>query len=536
MQFIRIFANRFQHAHQIDIRRYGKSHHQIKPARGYIIYADSLAQRLQAGDFDQVHHRTVRIAEAIDQFLDQIIAAVLRTDGRDLFVHLHAQHIVRYVFLRKVGVHLHIHAGFHIAHRSIAAHFAHRVLDHLHIHIIADRRHKAALLTAQQIARAADLQIAHRDAEARSEFGKFADGVQALIRRFGKHLVRADGKIRIRQSIAAPHAPAQLIQLGKPELIRIAHDQRVRALHIQTGFDDRGTQKHIEFSLIEIQHHIFQRVLPHLTVTYGDSRFGHQPLQPRIHHFDGLHAVVQHIYLPAAPQFAHDGVAHQPIGIFHHVGLHGIALLRRGLQKAHIANAHHGHVQRSGNRRGGQRQYIDALLQPLDGFLVGHAEALFLIHHQQPQILKFHILRQQPVRADDHIDRSFLQILQYLFLFRRGFKPAQHLDVHRKAREAVQHRGVMLLHQNRSRREHGGLFAAHHRLEHGAERNLRLAIAHIAAQQAIHHARTFHIALDIFDRRQLIRRFLVGEIILEFALPRGIRFERIARHGFALGI
>ena len=50
------------------------------------------------------------------------------------------------------------------------------------------------------------------------------------------------------------------------------------------------------------------------------------------------------------------------------------------------------------------------LLQLFDGLLVGHAEALFLVHHQQAQILEFHILCQQAMGADDHVDFARLQI------------------------------------------------------------------------------------------------------------------------------
>ena len=65
--------------------------------------------------------------------------------------------------------------------------------------------------------------------------------------------------------------------------------------------------------------------------------------------------------IAAALQLAQDGVAHQSVGVLHHVGLHRIALLGRGLQYGHVANAHHGHVQRarSGCRAGSDRKSVD---------------------------------------------------------------------------------------------------------------------------------------------------------------------------------
>ena len=56
-----------------------------------------------------------------------------------------------------------------------------------------------------------------------------------------------------------------------------------------------------------------------------------------------------------------------------------------------------------GNGRGRERQHVHGLLHLLDGLLVGHAEALLLVHHQQAQILELHVLGQQPVGAHDHV-------------------------------------------------------------------------------------------------------------------------------------
>ena len=44
------------------------------------------------------------------------------------------------------------------------------------------------------------------------------------------------------------------------------------------------------------------------------------------------------------------------------------------------------------------------------------AEPLLLIDDQKSQILEFHILRQQPVGADDQVDIACFQPLHNLFL------------------------------------------------------------------------------------------------------------------------
>src|SRR5206468_2076486 len=79
----------------------------------------------------------------------------------------------------------------------------------------------------------------------------------------------------------------------------------------------------------------------------------------------------------------------------------------------------------------------------------------------------------------------------------------------------------------------GDLLAVHHGLERRADRDLRLAVADVAAHQAVHRFRLFHVALHLLDRRQLIARLLVREGVLELALPRRVGAERVALHRHA---
>ena len=64
----------------------------------------------------------------------------------------------------------------------------------------------------------------------------------------------------------------------------------------------------------------------------------------------------------------------------------------------------------------------------------------------------------------------------------------QRLDAHRPVGEAVAEVGEMLLHQQRRRREHRDLLAGLRGDERGAHRDLGLAEADIAADDAVHRA------------------------------------------------
>ena len=72
----------------------------------------------------------------------------------------------------------------------LAAQLAHRLLEQLQIGLDADRRDVAALLAAQEVAGAADFEIAGGDTEARAEVGELAQRLQALCARgLGEHAI-----------------------------------------------------------------------------------------------------------------------------------------------------------------------------------------------------------------------------------------------------------------------------------------------------------------------------------------------------------
>ena len=339
----------------------------------------------------------------------------------------------------------------------------------------------AALLGAKDIARAADLQIAHGNAEARAELRKLPNGGQALFRRFGQRFLRLHGEIGIGYAVGTPHAAAQLIQLGQAEAVGVIDDHGIGARHIQAVFNDGGAQQHIVLAGVEIQHHILQRVLLHLAMPNGDACFGHQLAQAARKGVDVGHAIIKEINLTVAGNLAQDGVAHQAFVIVHHIGLHGDALLGRGFQQAHIAHAHHAHVQRARDGRGAEGEHIHALFQVFDALLVRYAKALLLVDNQQPQILKLHILAQQPVGAHQDIALARGGMADGLALRLGRAEAADHIDIDREIMEALEACIIVLLRQDGSGRQQRHLLAILHRLEGRAHGHLGFAVAHVAA-------------------------------------------------------
>ena len=223
------------------------------------------------------------------------------------------------------------------------------------------------------------LQIAHGDAVARAELRKLPDGREALVRRFGQQLVGPNGQVGVGLPAAAPHAPADLIQLGEAEAVRVKDNQRVGLRHVQPAFHDRGAKQHVIRPGVEVQHHVLQRVFTHLPVRDADARLRHQLVQAVVHLFNAAHAVVEEVDLSPARQLPPDGLADHVIVVFHHVGLDGQAFLRRRFQNAHVADARHAHMQRARDGRGREGQHVHAGFHVLDALLVTDAKAVLLL-------------------------------------------------------------------------------------------------------------------------------------------------------------
>ena len=87
---------------------------------------------------------------------------------------------------------------------------------------------------------------------------------------------------------------------------------------------------------------------------------------------------------------------------------------------------------------------------------------------------------------------------------------------------------MVLLGEQRGGHQHRHLLAVLHRLERGPDGDLGLAEAHVAAHQAVHRVALLHVALHLGDGDELVGRLLVGEGVLQLALPRRVLGEGVA--------
>ena len=286
----------------------------------------------------------------------------------------------------------------------------------------------------------------------------------------------------------------------------------------------------------ELEHHLFQFAFRHLSVAHDDARPRHQFLQLGGNLPDAVHAVVHEIDLAAAFQFLLDGRLDQ---LFVPAGDHGLyrnAVLRRSLDHAHVAQSDQRHVQGARNRRGRHGQHVHLLAHLLQPLFVAHAETLFFVHHQQAQVGKLHVFREQAMGADQDVDFARFHLLQNFFLLLRRAEAADHLDGDGKRRKALLESFVVLEGEDGGGREHRNLLVVADGLERGAHGDFRLAVAHVAAQQAVHGLGRFHVALDVGDGGLLVFGLAEFEGVFELAHPFVVGGEGMALGGLALGV
>ena len=130
------------------------------------------------------------------------------------------------------------------------------------------------------------------------------------------------------------------------------------------------------------------------------------------------------------------------------------------------------------------------------------------------------------MRADDDVHLPLFQLLDRLFLLRAASEPAEQINVDRKIFHPLHKVVVMLLGEDRRRHQKCHLLAVLHRLKRRTDRNFRLSVSDVAADQTIHNLRALHVGLGRRNGKILVFRLLKREHLLELFLPHSVRSER----------
>ncbi len=155
-----------------------------------------------------------------------------------------------------------------------------------------------------------------------------------------------------------------------------------------------------------------------------------------------------------------------------------------------------------------------------------HPEPLLLVDHDQAEVAELHVLLEEAVRADDDVDRALRGAAQRGFQVFGRLEPAD--DAHRdgERRKALREGFEVLLSEQGGGHEHRGLSVVLDCLEGGAHGDLGLAIPDVPADQPIHGLVGLHVATDVLDRPDLVRRLLVFEGGVELMGEQAVGRER----------
>ena len=138
--------------------------------------------------------------------------------------------------------------------------------------------------------------------------------------------------------------------------------------------------------------------------------------------------------------------------------------------------------------------------------------------------------------ADQDVDLALREARHRLTLLGRRAEARDVLDRDRVVLQPLGERPVVLLGEDRRRHQQHHLLAVLDGLERRPQRDLGLAVADVAADQAVHRPRRLHVGLDELDRVALVGRLGERERVLELALPVGVGRERVALAALALGV
>src|SRR4051794_24826788 len=418
--------------------------------------------------------------------------------------------------------------------RAIAG--ADRLVEHAHVQLEPERRDVAGLLVAEEVAGAADLEVAHRDLEAGAELGVVAERAEAL-----RRLLRQRGRARVQEvrvrALATPaHAPADLVELGEPEQVRALDDQRVRLRDVDAGLDDARRDEHVGLAAQEAHHPLLELLLVELAVRDLERHVRAQAAQALGRLVDRLDAVVDEERLAVALLLPHQRLLDEVLVVLADVGLHRPATLGRGLDDADVAHAGERHLQRARDRRGAHRDDVDLELELAQELLLLDPEALLLVDDDQPDVLAAQVAAEDAVGADEDVDAAVVELRDRLALLLGRAEAADVLDHERVVLQALRERAEVLLGEDRRRREDEHLLAVVGGLERGPERDLGLAVADVAADEPVHRLRALHVRLDLLDRLALVGGLLPREVRLELPQPVGVLGEGVAVATPALGV
>ena len=124
-----------------------------------------------------------------------------------------------------------------------------------------------------------------------------------------ERLRRRHREISVGALLAAPHAAAQLVQLGEAEAVGAVDDQRIDPRHVEARLDDGGRQQKFVAPVVERRHGFFEAFAGHAPMRDDDADVGDDAADFRRRSLKVLDPRTYAENLPAAVAFAQDRLA-----------------------------------------------------------------------------------------------------------------------------------------------------------------------------------------------------------------------------------
>ncbi|CAB4849628.1 unannotated protein [freshwater metagenome] len=231
----------------------------------------------EAGDRQKVRHGLGDRAVPVVELLGYRRHVILGGSGGEALIGLETQPLLGHVGMRNVRVDRHLNPDVeNLLSRPALAVLSDSLSHEPDVEVEPDIGDMAALLATKEIARAADLEVLHRHGHARAEIGVRGNRGEPVMGGVRERLLGRVEEVRITALAATSDPAAQLVQLRQTERIGTIEDEGVGIGDVQAALDDRRRDENVEFLLPEVDDHLLERMLVHLSVRGPYARLGHE--------------------------------------------------------------------------------------------------------------------------------------------------------------------------------------------------------------------------------------------------------------------
>ena len=212
--------------------------------------------------------------------------------------------------------------------------------------------------------------------------------------------------------VASPHTSTHLMQVTQSKVLRLIDNNRIGIRDINSTLNNGSGKQYIVIIIHKTEDNLFQLFGLHLSMTDTNTAIRNVTHDHCFQFCQVLYAIIHKEHLTVTAHFKVNRFGNDFFVKRMHLGLNRITVGRRSLDNRQVAGSHQRELKCSRNRcsRHGKGIYIHLNLTQF--FFHTHSELLLLIHNQQAQVVKLHVLADNLMCTYQDIDRTCFQFLQ----------------------------------------------------------------------------------------------------------------------------